>query len=230
MKTALALCALLGAGGTAAAQEVFVLPTKMELVSQSGMQKGRPGDTEWSSEVYLRYSLIGGDDGAGGKWSDDFSDGIGFRGEADFQYYLNQNWSIGGYLSIGVDFFGGKTTSGTTLDDWIVTPFAVGFKAKTYFGQGFFAEGYLGFGFVAYGPVDFTTSSGFSAPLFDSTLAFAFEIGGRIGYKFSQKFGVVFGFGYENWGPPDVNQTTLPGESAKTVENITIDLGIWFRY
>ncbi len=218
----------LGIGVSAFAQD-FSLPTKMELSAQAGAQKARPGDTEWSSEVLIRYSMIGGDDGAGGKWSDDFGDGIGFRGEGDFEYHIDSTWSIGGYVSIGVDFFPGKSSSGVTLDDWLITPFMVGFKGKAYFGQGFFAEGYLGIGFVSYSAVD---ASGFGAtvPAFDASLAFAFEIGGHIGYKFTPKFGVVFGFGYENWGAPQVNQTTLPGQSAKSVENVTIDLGVWFRF
>jgi hypothetical protein len=75
MATAFALNVLLMVG--VSIQDGF-LPSRMTLEPQAD-KKARPGDKEWSSEVYLRYTNIGGSDGAGGKWSDDFDDGIGFQ-------------------------------------------------------------------------------------------------------------------------------------------------------
>jgi hypothetical protein len=237
MKTALALCALLWTGATAAAQEEFILPVKMSLDPQAGAQRARQGDSEWSAEFAIRYSLIGGKSSDSGnpkdKWDTFFSDGIGIRFEGDYEYHINPTWSIGGYVSTGFDFFGGKTfTTGgvsVSIDDWLIVPFTLGPKVKVYFGQGFFAEAYFGFGFVEYSATDFS-GNGNSFPFTDSSLAFAFEVGGHIGYKFSQKFGLIFGFGYENWAAPTFNSTSFPGLNAKAVENVTIDLGIWFRF
>src|SRR4030095_3338026 len=150
MKTVLAFCAVLGAGTSAFAQDMVAWPMKMELAEQAGAYKAAPGQTEWSSEFLFRYSMIGGNDGAGGKWDDDFKDGYGFRLNEVFQYYLHQSWSIGGYVSAGLDFFGAKSSGGSTADDWIIFPFTVGAQARAYFGSGWCTEGYLGFGFVSY--------------------------------------------------------------------------------
>jgi hypothetical protein len=173
--------------------------------------------------------MIGGKDGAGGTWDDDFRDGYGARLNEVFQYDLNQSWSIGGYVSVGLDLFGAKNSGGTTFDEWLIFPFTVGAAARAYFGSGWVAEAYLGIGFVAYPHVD-ATSGGVSTPVFDSSIAFAFEAGGRLGYRFTQMFGVFVGVGYEHWNAPDVNQTTFPGGKAKPVENTTVDVGLFLKF
>jgi hypothetical protein len=229
MKTSIALCMLLGSGATAFAQDEFFMPLKMSLDPQAGVQLARPGDVEWSTEVFFRYSLIGGNDGTGSKWNDDFSDGIGFRVEGTWEYHLNEHWSIGGYLSTGLDIFPGNTQGGVTLDDWLVIPVTIGFKGKAYFGKGFFAEAYIGIGFVFYNGVDGTSAVAVT-PVIDSSLAFAFELGAHLGYRFTQNVGILFGVGYAGWGAPALNQSTFPGGMAQPVENVTIDFGIWIRY
>jgi len=226
MKTVMVVCAVLAAGGPAFAQEAFAWPTKMELSEQAGASHARAGEIEWSSEFSLRYSIIGGNDGAGGKWSDDFRNGYGFRLNEVLQFHLNETWSIGGYISAGLDVFSAK---GSGNDDWLLFPFTVGFQGRARFGGGWFAEGYVGIGFVAYPDVD-TTVGGVSTPVFDSSIAFAFEIGGRFGFRFTQQLGVFVGVGYEHWGEPDVNQTTFPGGSAKPVENTILEAGLWFKF
>ena len=228
MRIALALYASLWTGASAVAQD-YALPTAMQFIERAGTQKARSGDSEWSSEVLLRYSLIGGG-GNGAKWSDDFSDGFGLRGEGDYEYHINSQWSVGGYLSTGFDIFGGKTIQGFTLDDLLVIPFTIGAKGKVYFGQGFFGELYLGFGFVDYSAVGISGPGG-SLPVWTDSIAFALEVGGHIGYKLDQKFALVFGVGYENWGHPGVDQSgPAAGVPQHPIENVTIDLGIWFRF
>jgi hypothetical protein len=108
---------------------------------------------------------------------------------------------------------------------------------KLYLGSSFFAEGYFGAGFVSYSSVD-AKGSGVSAPVLDQSLAFAWEVGAHVGYKFNvdhgraptPQFGLLLGVGYEMWGAPQVNQSTSPGVSAKHVQNLTFDFGFWFGF
>lgn len=211
-----------------------------------------PKAREWtgSADFTLRYTMIGGDTGASDlkTWDKIFEDGIGFRTEWNYIYNFNDRWGLGGYFSSGLEFFRGK--DGFTdpafpgievgFDDWLNWTFSIGAKGYAQLGKGWFTEGYLGFGFVTYGNVDAEISGAASgsAGFIDSSLAFCWEIGVRVGYKFnadrgrlaSPQVGLLFGIGLENWDEPSVDPATFSSGSAKSVESVTIDLGLWVGF
>jgi hypothetical protein len=237
MKIVFAVLALASAASGAFAQDFQPSPLPTGLDLRSGPQEPTPGEWEGSLDLFFRYSMIRGNDGAGGKWSDDFSDGLGFRVEGALEYHLDKEWSVGGFLSTGLDHFRGKSSGGISLDDWTVVPVVVGPMAKVYFTPRLFAEARVGVGVVSYGAVD-AKGLGQSVPLFDRSTAVAWEVGGHLGYKFNVDHGraptpqlaLLFGFSFEQWGAPKVDQATLPGASAKPVQNVALDLGFWFGF
>lgn len=235
MKTMVVLCTLLAASTNALPQEMLTLPTWMEQVGQSGGPKKPKADTsEGSFDLFFRYSSIGGDDGAGGEWSDDFSNGLGFRLRGSYEYHVSQEVSVGAYLSTGYDSFGGKSSGGASLDDLEVYATTIGLQAKLYVGSRFLAEAYAGFGVVSYSQVD-GHFAGQSISVFEPTSATAFELGAHVIYKLNvdhgraptPQFGIMLGVGYEHWGEPD---SALAGTTAKPIENVTFDLGFWFGF
>jgi hypothetical protein len=237
VKTLIAFVSLLAAAVNASAQEFRPSPFETEQWLRSGPKEPVPGSWEGSMDLYFRYSMIGGSDGAGGKWSDDFRDGLGFRVHGSMEYHLSSAWSLGAFFSTGVDIFSGKNTDGVALDDWVIVPFLVGPMAKTYFGPQLYAEGHAGVGFVRYPAID-ARGFGLSIPAFDASTALAWEVGAHLGYKFdvdhgrapTPQFGVQFGIDYERWGAPSVNQTSAPGLSAKPVQNFAFDFGFWLGF
>lgn len=224
-KTLLALAALAVSASPLLAQEWT--PVKMTLAAP----QAESPKFDWSSDLVFRYDAIGGDDGAGGKWTDEFKGGAGFRFAGGFEYHLNPHWSIGGYVSVGFEDFGGKSDESTgiriTLDDLRVVPVTVGFKARAAYGRGFYDDVYVGVGFASYSGVD-AHALGTSVPLFDPSTVFAFEIGTRFGWKVSPLVGLEIGVGYEQWGAPKVDP--LIGGTAKPIGNVTVDLGVWLRF
>jgi hypothetical protein len=107
----------------------------------------------------------------------------------------------------------------------------IGAKGKADLGKSWFAEAYLGIGFVQYSSVD-AEGFGVTFPLFEDSIAFAWEIGTHVGYKFTPKFGVIAGLGYEVWGAPSLTSDaeTAGFPDPDPVKNVTFDVGIWFRF
>ena len=91
-------------------------------------------------------------------------------------------------------------------------------------------------GVVRYGSVGAKGLGGL--PLIDESWALAWEVGAHIGYKFDVDHGkaptpqlaIQFGIDYERWNGPKFNQSTLPGASARAVQNITFDFGVWLGF
>jgi hypothetical protein len=237
VKTLIALFSLLAAAATASAQEFRPAAFDPEVEFRFGPKEPTPGGWEGSLDLYFRYSMLQGNDGAGGKWSDDFHDGLGFRVDGTVELHLSAAWSLGAFLSTGVDVFSGKNSGGVALDDWVIFPVLVGPVVKTALGPQLYAEGHAGVGFVRYPAID-AKGFGVSIPAFDASTAPAWELGAHLGYKFdvsrgrapTPQFALQFGIAYEHWGAPSVNQSTLSGFSAKAVQNIAFDFGFWFGF
>jgi hypothetical protein len=236
VKNGLIVCFLLESGAIAAAQDLS-LPPRMEFDSPAMLRKTAPGEMEWSLEIMARWHLMDRDTGGPGdvrRWHDVFSYGFGARIELSHVVPIGSSWSFGGYAAPGVAFFQGKTvtdpTSGikTRFDDWRVVPFTVGPKVNVALGPGIFAEAYGGLGGVWYSGVD-SSSAGVKAPFVESSLAFAWEFGARIGAMLTYRDtlqGLVLGVGFEGWGRAEVDRMRFPGFSPRSLGNVTIDFGL----
>jgi hypothetical protein len=42
--------------------------------------------------------------------------------------------------------------------------------------------------------------------------------------------GLLLGAGFEGWGVPEVDRTRFPGFRPRSLGNVTIDFGLWFRF
>lgn len=224
------------------AQDPVLLPARLELWEAAPTSPPQPGRARWSSEVLGRFSKIGGDDGAGGTWDDNFEDGLGLRVSSAYQQDLDDRWALGGYIAGGFDLFEGKSSGGVSLDDWLITSIHLGPAATLYLGEDFFLEGYAGIGFVGYNAVD-ASGFGASVQVFERSIALAWELGVRGGYSFGRfsadrrenapEFGIVAGVGF-NWrDAPDVDSdfsAAVGGLSADPVENVVLDIGVWIGF
>ena len=240
VKTALIFCFVLEAGRIAAAQELS-LPPQMEFDGPKGGRKAGPGEAEWSLEIMARWHLMDRDTGDPGdvkRWNNVFSYGFGAQIELAHVVPIGSSWSLGGYVAPGLTFFQGKTVADpasgieTRFDDWRVIPFTVGPKAKLALGSDFFAEAYGGLGFAWYSAVD-SSSVGVTTPFVESSLAFAWEVGARIGVMFDYHdslLGFVLGVGFEGWGAPEVDRMRFPGFRPRSLGNVTIDFGLWSSF
>jgi hypothetical protein len=146
-------------------------------------------------------------------YSDIFDVGGGASLILDICAKPNPEVELGGYLSLGYDYFGGRSISllnpftGDVLsikpDSLDVSTVVLGGKIIGRVADYCITEGYVGFGFVHYSSVDATfTLNGVPNPdqqLFSHANRGLFEIGGRIGFG-SPSVMFVLGFGWRLMG------------------------------
>jgi hypothetical protein len=146
-------------------------------------------------------------------YSDIFDVGGGASFIFDIMAKPNPEVELGGYVSLGYDYFGGRSVSllnpftgdvlGIKPDSLDVSTIVLGGKILGRVAPYCVTEGYLGFGFVHYSSVDATfTLNGVPNPdqqFFGHANRGLFEIGGRIGFG-SPSVMFVLGFGWRLMG------------------------------
>jgi hypothetical protein len=179
---------------------------------------------------------LGGDVETSGTtgYDDIFNPGTGLSLEGDLMFCMDPYWRIGGFLSFGWDRFPGKSDTdiyGDSLkpDAMQIYTILVGFKSHQEFGAGFFWEGSIGLGAAIYNDVNATfVISGVpheGVELFQSSAAFAFDLGARFGYG-TPSFAAMFGLGYRIQGGPDRGRDVTSYVDPEPLATLSIDLSV----
>lgn len=249
MRTKLALAlALLGAfPAAAAAQEHFSLWEDPQEVRPGRQEQGGEAGEIWiSPRTRLSIGVFGRVDFPGSTqvtidnlWYSDFFDiGYGFNVEAELMSYVTPQWGVGGYLSAGLDSYGGQTLhffNGDSLSvgDWDQTNVIIGAKFQQRVSPWVMWEGRLGVGWVHYNAVHWSgVDAGvpFSGEeLFKALNRALVDFGFRLGVG-TKHFEVDFGFGFRYQGAAGRGADVTSAIDPDLFYVFTMDLGVMIRF
>ena len=170
-------------------------------------------------------------------YSDLFDPGVGFRLELGVLWGPKQGWSIGPFLAIGLDEYGGSSFTDSAgdsiepedLEAWTVL---AGFRGVYSDSEGLFADLRGALGVVAWSDVDATFVLGGSpipgVALFDGVTRLAFELGTRVGYR-TGPVAFLLGIGMTIAGGPsrgsDVSDVVDPGPVVGFAFELGVEIG-----
>ncbi|MBI3854670.1 MAG: hypothetical protein HY293_03145 [Planctomycetes bacterium] len=243
--------ALASAPAIAAAQDLSApwTPTFAALQQDERGPRGKGGQVteEWytprlrsSLSFFGRASFPGDSDVTiDHLWYSDFFDpGLGLSVEADLLAFINPNWGVGGYLSVGWDHFDGARVDFSNGDfaepnHMDLTTVLVGGKVMQRVSPFITWEGRMGLGMVHYSSVTWSgmdTGLPFSnEQLFRSINRGAFEVGGRIGFG-NRHIEADFGFGVRIMGGAARGRDVTNAIDPDLLTTFMIELGLTLRF
>lgn len=204
---------LQGQGGQVAEEE-FLIPNMRASLSVFG-RVSFPGETLATNSGVSYWDIL--------------NPGLGFSVEGDILAELAPHWLMGGYVTVGWDWFKGQddVDMGTgeffTFDRMKMTTVIVGLKVVERVGPYIMWEGHMGGGYVRYGSLMYTDVTAAPVPglqFFQPVTRGVFEIGGRVGFG-DRRFTFDLGLGIRIMG------AMSPGANANP---IVVDPDFFYTY